>query len=146
MIKSIADIRGMITGARSRSRKLAPQLILLLGLLDKVTAFNVFGEVEFRILRSDGSLLWIEHACQSVYNEEGLFLGTRGSNRDITGRKQSESLMRIQRDLGLALSETKSLAEGLRISLMTALGVSGMDCGGIYLIDETTESFNLLFH
>lgn len=46
------------------------------------------GETEFRILRPDGSVRWLHHVCRPVWDEQGNFLGTRGSNRDITERKQ----------------------------------------------------------
>ncbi len=44
------------------------------------------GDMEFRILLPDGSVRWLGHVCQPVYDERGAFLGTRGSNRDITQR------------------------------------------------------------
>ncbi len=44
----------------------------------------------FRICRADGSIRWLEHVCQPVVDESGTFLGTRGSNRDITERKKAE--------------------------------------------------------
>jgi diguanylate cyclase (GGDEF)-like protein/PAS domain S-box-containing protein len=47
-------------------------------------------EMEFVIIRSDGTQRWIGHTCQAVYDESGVFMGMRGSNRDITERKQSE--------------------------------------------------------
>ncbi|HSD58081.1 MAG TPA: PAS domain S-box protein, partial [Methanotrichaceae archaeon] len=46
-------------------------------------------EAEFRIVRADGSVRWISHTCQSVFDDAGKYLGTRGSNRDITERKQA---------------------------------------------------------
>jgi PAS domain S-box-containing protein len=52
------------------------------------------GEIEFRILRPDGSLRWIAHVCQPVFDEQGRFLGRRGSNRDITERKLAEDALR----------------------------------------------------
>jgi len=52
------------------------------------------GEVEFRIVGPDGSHRWISHACQAVFDDQGRFLGRRGSNRDITERKQAEELLR----------------------------------------------------
>ncbi len=45
-------------------------------------------EIEFRIKRIDGDVRWIGHYCQPVYDEAGVFLGIRGSNRDITERKR----------------------------------------------------------
>ena len=61
------------------------------------------GEVEFRITRPDGSYRWLAHACQPVFDEQGRFLGRRGSNRDITIRKEAEiSLQLAEKYEGLA--------------------------------------------
>jgi PAS domain S-box-containing protein len=58
------------------------------------------GEIEFRIVRPDGSIRWIAHACQPAYDENGLFVGRRGSNRDITDRKITEqNLLESERQL-----------------------------------------------
>ena len=51
-------------------------------------------ELEFRVLRPDGTARWLEHKCRPLYDEEGRFLGTRGSNRDITERKQAREVLR----------------------------------------------------
>ncbi|MGO9118290.1 MAG: PAS domain S-box protein [Desulfomonilaceae bacterium] len=50
--------------------------------------------VDFRIIRRDGQVRWINHACQAVYGKEGQSLGRRASNRDITERKRSEEALR----------------------------------------------------
>jgi PAS domain S-box-containing protein len=47
-------------------------------------------ECQFRVQRADGTVRWIEHACQPVTDDEGKFIGIRASNRDITERKQAE--------------------------------------------------------
>jgi PAS domain S-box-containing protein len=52
------------------------------------------GEVEFRIIRPDGAIRWIHHACQSVYDSDRNYLGPRGNNRDITERKHKEEELR----------------------------------------------------
>lgn len=58
------------------------------------------GNIEFRMIARDGSERWIEHACQSVYDPAGRWLGQRGSNRDITERKRAEeTLRRMNREL-----------------------------------------------
>ncbi len=51
-------------------------------------------EIAFRILRPDGEVRWIEHTCSPVFADDGLFLGTRGSNRDITERVKAEEAFR----------------------------------------------------
>jgi PAS domain S-box-containing protein len=55
------------------------------------------GELEFRIVLPDGSRRWIGHVCQPVFDGDGRFLGTRGSNRDITERKAAEESSRFSR-------------------------------------------------
>jgi PAS domain S-box-containing protein len=49
--------------------------------------------VDFRIVRRDGEIRWIAHACQSVFGRDGQFMGRRVSNRDITERKQAEAAL-----------------------------------------------------
>jgi PAS domain S-box-containing protein len=66
-------------------------------------------EMEFRIIRSDGTERWIGHACQAVYDDNGLFTGIRGSNRDITDRKQREEVIReskLQLEMVIKASNT----------------------------------------
>ena len=53
--------------------------------------------VQFRIVRRDGGIRWLEHACRPVMAEDNAFLGFRGSNRDITDRKQTEAELVRQR-------------------------------------------------
>lgn len=44
-------------------------------------------EIEFRIIHADGTVRWISQVCRPVYKAAGEYIGTRGSNRDITKRK-----------------------------------------------------------
>ena len=61
-------------------------------------------------------------------------------------RKQADRLIRAQRDLGLALSAACGLDETLRLCLKAAIQVSRMDCGGIYLVDETSGAVDVVSH
>ncbi|GEM_PF-3017970 len=47
-------------------------------------------EIEFRIITANGEPKWLSHVCNPVYGEDGRFMGIRGSNRDITYRKELE--------------------------------------------------------
>ena len=46
-------------------------------------------ESQFRIVHKDGYIVWIEHVGRAVIDENGLYLGYRANNRDITAYKNS---------------------------------------------------------
>jgi two-component system sensor kinase FixL len=54
----------------------------------------------FRIQQRNGDIRWIEHACQPVFGLQGVDLGVRGSNRDVSKREFYKSETRqLQSDL-----------------------------------------------
>ena len=55
-------------------------------------------ECEFRITHRDGTTRWLGHVYQPVFDAEGQYLGRRGSNRDITDRKQGEEALQEAHD------------------------------------------------
>ncbi|MFP4165053.1 MAG: PAS domain S-box protein [Chitinispirillaceae bacterium] len=57
-------------------------------------------EFEFRIVRRDGEVRWIAHACRPVIDENGEYMGRRAANRDVTERKMAEQEReRLLRDI-----------------------------------------------
>jgi len=52
----------------------------------------------------------------------------------------------IQRDLAVALLAATSLPDALRACLDAAVHLSGLDAGGIYLVDEPTGDLHLVCH
>ncbi len=48
---------------------------------------------EFRIFTKTGKEQWIAHVCQSVYGDDGRYLGRRASNRDVTAQKEAEAAL-----------------------------------------------------
>ncbi|PKL59269.1 MAG: hypothetical protein CVV33_08710, partial [Methanomicrobiales archaeon HGW-Methanomicrobiales-4] len=46
--------------------------------------------LDFRIVKKNGDIRWIEHSCMPIHGRDGAYLGRRVSNRDITERKQME--------------------------------------------------------
>ncbi|MHC4511189.1 MAG: PAS domain-containing protein [Planctomycetota bacterium] len=50
-------------------------------------------EVQFRIERKDGTLVWVEMSWQPIYDDNGDSLGHRESIRDISARKQAEQAL-----------------------------------------------------
>lgn len=45
-------------------------------------------ELDFRIVRKDGSICWISHICRKIFANDGTCLGIRSCNKDITKRKK----------------------------------------------------------
>ena len=64
---------------------------------------------------------------------------------DITAQVQTQKLITIERDLGLALSQAESLPQVLEHCLDAAIKISEMDCGGIYLV-QTDGSMDMIAH
>jgi len=66
-------------------------------------------DVEFRILRRDGGIVWAAMSWQSLYDQAGAWLGFRTSVRDISRRKeaerQREALRRAAEEANLAKSQ-----------------------------------------
>ena len=56
-------------------------------------------ELEFRIISRDNETRWIGHACQPVFDAQGLHLGRRASNRDITDQRKLAESHRKEIDL-----------------------------------------------
>jgi diguanylate cyclase (GGDEF)-like protein/PAS domain S-box-containing protein len=82
---------------------------------DEVAQKKESGECEFRIVLPDGSIRWIGHVCQPVFDGQGNYLGTRGSNRDITFRKYAEiEMMGANEQMRIHVKEIMQLQAELR--------------------------------
>lgn len=101
------------------------------------------GEIEYRLILPDGAIRWISHACEPYFDEKGQYAGTKGRNWDITERKNFEHAIMVQRDLGMALDEARCLEDSLQLCLRAAIDVSGLDAGGIYILDRVSGNLNL---
>jgi len=66
--------------------------------------------------------------------------------RNITDRKRTEQLGKVQRDVAVTLSSLSNLKEGLQYCVEAAVNIAQMDCGGIYSRDDSTGDFGLKVH
>jgi PAS domain S-box-containing protein len=103
-----------ITGYRPDEFIANPDLLLTLVHpedRDRVAAHH-FGDrnpheiLDFRLIARNGKQIWIGHVCQAVHGCDGRYLGQRGSNRDITARKQAETALRISEERYRQIVET----------------------------------------
>jgi PAS domain S-box-containing protein len=94
------------------------------------------GQLQFRIRRRDGQIVWLEHVCRPVLGAQGDFLGIRVNNRDITEREQAESERKIAVQLLSKSSVAKDLHELLRGITSVLQRWSGVAAVGLRLSDH----------
>ena len=98
----------------------------------------------FRVVRSDGQVLWVE--IQAVLIEWEGRPATLNFITDITERRHSEERGRIRRDLALSLIGITDVETASMLCLDAAINSSGFDSGVVYLHDEETDAFNAICH
>ncbi len=94
----------------------------------------------------DGRFIILETSGVPVFDGKGRLTHYRGVDRDITKRKQTEKLLKIQRDLGMKLGVSDGLTDALQICLDSALTIGHFDCGGIYLVNSEKGDIDLVVH
>lgn len=57
-----------------------------------------------------------------------------------------DHILKIQHDIGIFLGQTSDLNTGLNHLLEMACRLDGIDCGGVYLVDQASGSLNLEAH
>jgi PAS domain S-box-containing protein len=65
---------------------------------------------------------------------------------EVDERKRAEVLIAAGKDLSTALSSTSDLTHALELCLDAAFFISGMDSGGIYLVDRHSGDVDLVVH
>ncbi|NLF30279.1 MAG: response regulator [Planctomycetes bacterium] len=68
-------------------------------------------DLEFRIVRPDGSLRWIHEKAVAVRDSDGRPVGACGISRDITERRESEQAVRRHNELLAEEAEARRRAE-----------------------------------
>jgi two-component system sensor histidine kinase/response regulator len=85
--------------------------------------------INFRIRDRQGAERWIEHVHTPVFNRKGVFLGYRGTNRDITEQKRTEDALR------LAQGRFQRLLEANIVGIVVADGQGEVVLANDYFLD-----------
>ena len=101
---------------------------------------------QYRVVRPDGALRWVHDRAFPVKDENGAVYRIVGIAEDITERKRAEQLLQAERDLGAALSSTSDLKLAVERVLDIAMQLEGIDCGGVYLMNQQTGELHLEAH
>ncbi len=99
-----------------------------------------------RLVCEDGSFKWVECHCKKLLTDDGepdkvLFIA-----HDVSDRKQAQEQLLIQRNLGVKLAGISDLKEAFKCCLDTAIEISAMDSGAIYLADQKNGALKLNIH
>jgi len=55
--------------------------------------------MDYRAIQGDDKMIWVHNESQTIFNEQGEFIGYQGVVQDITERKQAEEALRQQAQL-----------------------------------------------
>ncbi|MFH1747973.1 MAG: ATP-binding protein [Planctomycetota bacterium] len=100
------------------------------------------------VARSGSTWMWIERQVNPDSNQQDISTRTPEGEvaSNVTEDSHAVEWLRIQRDLGLALSSTDNLTQALDSVLEANFHLAGIDCGGVYLVDRATGELNLVTH
>jgi PAS domain S-box-containing protein len=76
----------------------------------------------------------------------GLQSANAQLRREIEERRRTKEIICLQRDLALTLSGRAGLQETLRLCVETAITISGLDSGGVYVVDPASGDLDLAYH
>jgi len=96
------------------------------------------------ILTKDGRERIASKNIDQLKDIHGNIIGGIESFEDITDRKNQETLVRLQRDLAVALNAVGDLDEAMNELLSTITAVEGIDGAGLYLFDKASNEFRLV--
>jgi len=139
----------------SESRKTLTDIFLDFSFIKKSEEYRkkIISDNRFRILEEEilcksknGKKLWVKDCVLPYFDNNEIVAGFYGIMEDITERKQTEKFIKTQRDLAQRLNKVKGLDETLSLCLDAAIKISGMDCGGIYLVNNETGNIILAHH
>ena len=66
---------------------------LFIGVVDQVTPENPASKISYRVMRSDGSVVWVERNARAFFDEQGRLQRMVGMVADITERKRAEEAL-----------------------------------------------------
>ncbi|MBI2472477.1 MAG: response regulator [Planctomycetes bacterium] len=84
---------------------------------------------DFRIIHKDQIIRWVSIAYQPITDNEGAFLGVRGSIREITERKQTEKEIALLQTLAMSIAHVDNFNAALDVVLRAVCDANGWAFG-----------------
>lgn len=102
--------------------------------------------VEYRIITRDNQIIWLHDVSDPFPDPQTGRVILRGIFYDITERKRADALVATQRDLARLTSLNLAKEETWQACFEAVLRVSDLDSGGLYLLNEKSRTFELVYH
>lgn len=99
---------------------------------------------EFRLRRPDGSVVWIASRTEPIRSANGRIIGYVGADEDITARKRTEELRRLEHEISRLLTASDSLLETVPVLVWTLAEFLGWEVGEFWEIIEETKTMRVL--
>lgn len=100
--------------------------------------------IEFRLIKKDGSVAWINHQCRTIYGPDKQNLGIRGNFRDITESKLLEEQLAQKQKLSSLGVLAGGIAHDFNNILAIIKGFSDVGRSKEGLDDETVGIFETI--
>ncbi|RPJ04560.1 MAG: PAS domain S-box protein, partial [Deltaproteobacteria bacterium] len=101
--------------------------------------------LEKRYIRKNAQFVWASLTASLCHDHAGTPRFVMVMVEDVTERRQAENEVLSQRDLAMALAEVTDLNKALKLCTEAAMRISGMDSGGVYLVDEKSGDLDLKY-
>jgi PAS domain S-box-containing protein len=98
---------------------------------------------EIPLLKKDQSVLYADIATSRLRIGDRQY--TVGFFSDVTLRRKQMELLHTEHEFSLRLLNLPTLADVLSFGVNSAIRISRMDGGGIYLVDRNTRSMELMY-
>ncbi len=97
---------------------------------------------EIEYLKKNGEKIPVQVSSSPIYKNNNLECVIH-IVKNISDIKDAEKILSFQIGLVTSLAQTTSMKLALKQVLNTALKISDVDCGGVYIFDEKNSEFNL---
>ncbi|WP_406657429.1 PAS domain S-box protein [Methanolobus sp. ZRKC2] len=101
---------------------------------------------EYRILTKSGEIRWVDERSVVKRDNEGSIEYIQGIIVDITERKNVQNFMHIASDPDTFFSPVGDPGDMFYQLLEFTIEMENLDCGALYLIDESTGDMNIVVH
>ncbi len=99
-------------------------------------------EEEWKVKQKSGTVFYL-NIVKPIVKEERIH-GVLGINIDISPVRQSEELLKTQRNLGAVLSSTSNLGKALDLILHISAKIDNIDCAAVVVKSKNQDDFNFL--